>query len=321
MATGKSDPDNRFAWNACLDTIGGTGISFGAMKQAFRGHSLAGLSGALAVAALLLAIAPAPSARAQACAELPAGRATADGQGGCLALVPVEGPARDAAMPPRALVVMIHGDGTGSLGQRHVDSWMQVGEALAAGDRVVALMIRPGYRSPAGDSSGWANPLDDDYTSVNVARVAGALAALRQAHRPRHVVLVGHSGGAATAALVLGRHARAADAALLLGCPCDVPPWRRHRDAQRGHTVRPWHNSLNPLDVVASIPPATPVIAATGMRDDNTLPLFARRWVEQAAAAGVDARHEDVPDLGHAGILRWDGIASRVEALLAALER
>ena len=286
------------------------------MKQAFPGHAFAGLA-----VAMLLALQPASSARAQACAELPAGRAASDGQGGCLALVPAGEVARDAATPPRALVVMIHGDGTGSLEQRHVDAWMRVGEALATGDRVVALMIRPGYRSPAGDSSGWANPRDDDYTSVNIARVAGALAALRLAQRPRHVVLVGHSGGAATAALVLGRHPGAADGALLLGCPCDVPPWRQHRDAQRGQTVRPWHNSLNPLDFAASIAPGTPVIAATGMRDDNTLPLFARRWVEQAAAAGAGARYEDVPGLGHAGILRWDGIARRVEALLASLER
>ena len=286
------------------------------MKQAFPGHAFAGLA-----MAMLLALLPASSARAQACAELPAGRAASDGQGGCLALVPAGEVARDAATPPRALVVMIHGDGTGSLEQRHVDAWMRVGEALATRDRVVALMIRPGYRSPAGDSSGWANPRDDDYTSVNIARVAGALATLRLAQRPRHVVLVGHSGGAATAALVLGRHPGAADAALLLGCPCDVPPWRRHRNAQRGHGDRPWLNSLNPLDFAASIAPGTPVIAATGMRDDNTLPLFARRWVEQAAAAGAGARYEDVPGLGHAGILRWDGIARRVEALLASLER
>jgi len=289
------------------------------MKPIPRGHPRAGRACAL-LAVALLALVPSAPLRAQACAGLPAERATPDGQGGCLALVPVEGPARDAAAP-RALVAMIHGDGTGSLEQRHVDAWLRVGEALAAGDRVVALVIRPGYRSPAGDSSGWANPRDDDYTAANVARVAGALAALRQAHRPRHVVLVGHSGGAATAALVLGRHPGAADAALLLGCPCDVPPWRRHRDAQRGHGDRPWHASLNPLDFVASIPQATPVIVATGMRDDNTLPLFARRWTEKASAAGVDARNTDVPGLGHAGILRWDGIASRFEALLAALER
>jgi pimeloyl-ACP methyl ester carboxylesterase len=274
------------------------------MRPSFARHAIAGLA-----VALLLGILPASTARAQACAGLPAERSAPDGQGGCRALVPVEGPARDAATPPRALVVMIHGDGTGSLEQRHVDAWMQVGRVLAAEDRVVALMIRPGYRSPAGVSSGWANPRDDDYTAANMERVAGALAALRQAHRPRHVVLVGHSGGAATAALVLGRHPGAADAALL------------HRNAQRGQGDRPWLNSLNPMDFVASIATATPVIAATGMRDDNTLPAFARRWVEQASAAGIDAHYEDVPGLGHAGILRWDGIANRVEALLAALAR
>jgi hypothetical protein len=119
--------------------------------------------------------------------------------------------------------------------------------------------------------------------------------------------------------LVLGRHPGVADAALLLGCPCDVPPWRSHRNSQRGAVDRPWGNSLNPLSFVSAIPQGTPVIAATGVEDDNTLPRFARRWVEQASAKGVDARYEDVPGHGHGSILRWDGIAHHLQALIAAL--
>ena len=271
----------------------------------------------LVVGVLLLA---SPSAHGQGCAELPPGRTVSDGSGGCLALVPTSGSATSEQTPVRVLVVMIHGDGTGSLEQRHIDSWLRVGRTIQAADRQAILLIRPGYRTPAGNSSGWANPRDDDYTGGNMTRVAGALTALRQTLKPKHVVLVGHSGGAATAALVLGRHPGVADAALLLGCPCDVPPWRSHRNAQRGGTDRPWTNSLNPLAFVAGIPSGTPVIAATGADDDNTLPHFARRWTEQAAARGVRATYEDVPGHGHGSILRWEGIAHRLQALTAALD-
>lgn len=291
-------------------------LNLGAMSSArrFRGTMMA----VPAIAALLLASQP---ARAQACSDLPPDRMVDDGNGGCLALVPVTGDAASNARPSaRVLVVMIHGDGTGLLEQRHLDSWSRVGRRIETADRRAVLLIRPGYRTPAGNSSGWANPRDDDYTAGNIARVAGALTTLRRTLKPRHVVVVGHSGGAATAALVLGRHPGVVDAALLLGCPCDVPPWRAHRNGQRGGTDRPWTNSLNPLAFVVGIPPGTPVIAATGADDDNTLPHFARRWADQAAARGVRATFEDVPGHGHGSILRWEGIAHRLQALIAALD-
>ena len=258
---------------------------------------------------------------AQGCAALPPDRWVGDGVAGCLALVPMSGTHRHEQRAPSVLVVMIHGDRTGTLEQRHIDAWRRVGRTLQAKDREVVLLIRPGYLTPAGDSSGWANPRDDDYTAENIARVAGALAALRQRRAPQHLVLVGHSGGAATAALVLGRHPGIADAALLLGCPCDVSAWRTHRNMQRGSGNQPWHNSLSPLAFLAGIPPATPIIAATGAQDDNTLPRFAMRWVEQAAARGIDAVYVAVPGHDHASILRWDGIAQQLQTLIAKLPR
>ncbi len=70
---------------------------------------------------------------------------------------------------------MLHGDSQGLLNQRHLESWTALGRRLQAPDRNVFLLIRPGYQSPAGTSSGWANPVDDDYTTQNMERVAGVL--------------------------------------------------------------------------------------------------------------------------------------------------
>jgi pimeloyl-ACP methyl ester carboxylesterase len=219
----------------------------------------------------------------------------------------------------RTLVVLLHGDRGGSLEQRHLERWQAVGRSLAAADRDVVFMVRPGYRTPLGSSSGWANPYDDDYTAENVARVAGALAALRQTRQATRVVVVGYSGGAAITALLLGRHPGVADAALLLACPCDIPPWRAHRNMQRGGSGRMW-TSLNPRAFLSGMELGTPVIAATGTDDDNTLPEFARQWAEQAKAAGARATFETVPDHDHGSILRWDGIAQRLQSLISALQ-
>jgi len=137
-----------------------------------RPAPLARAAGVLAAAFVLaLATCGVRAALAQPCAELPPERMVSDRHSGCLAVLPA-GP-RNAR--PQALVVMLHGDRGGELEQRHVDGWLRVGQSLGRDDRTVLFLVRPGYRSPAGDSSGYANPRDDDYTAHNVARVAGAV--------------------------------------------------------------------------------------------------------------------------------------------------
>ena len=253
------------------------------------------------------------TARAQPCEELTSPRAVADGKG-CLAVVAVS----DTPDTVQSLVVLLHGDSLGVLDSRHIERWTALGQTLAAPGRVVLFLVRPGYRSPAGHSSGWANPRDDDYTADNVDRVARALRQLRQRYRAERLVLVGHSGGAAISALVLGRHPNAADGAVLLGCPCDVPPWRDHRNAQRGRGS-PWIHSLNPLDAVNGLTPGVPVVVATGAMDDNTLPLFGERWTQAASKHGAVVTFESVPGLSHSTIQRWPDLAARVARLLESL--
>jgi len=122
---------------------------------------------------------------AGSCAELAHPRSVADSEG-CLAVVPVS----DTPGPQRVVVALLHGDGRGSMESRQVERWTGIGQSLTAPGRVVVFLVRPGYRSPAGDSSGWANPNDDDYTPKNIDRVAEALRNLRKAYQADKVVLV-----------------------------------------------------------------------------------------------------------------------------------
>ena len=267
---------------------------------------------AAVVASLCITLA----ALAQPCAELPPGRTVSDQKGGCLALVPI-GPTTPSS---KTLIVMLHGDGGGQLSQAQITRWTRLGETLQAPDRNVFFILRPGYQSPAGNSSGWANPRDDDYTAQNMERVAGALRTLQESYKSEKLILLGHSGGAATSSIVLGKHPGVADSALLLGCPCDVPPWRDHRNAQRGATGG-WPRSLNPLAFVAGIPAGTPVLAVTGTQDENTLPTFARRWVDAANAKSARARFIEIPGLSHSTILQWPDIASSISELIEATKR
>jgi pimeloyl-ACP methyl ester carboxylesterase len=73
------------------------------------------------------------------------------------------------------------------------------------------------------------------------------------------------------------------------------------------------------LQFVSGIPASTPVIAVTGSQDDNTLPEFARRWVEHAASKGAKSRFEEVAGRNHSTILEWPEIQHRVNELVKEL--
>ncbi|MBZ1349699.1 lysophospholipase [Alcaligenaceae bacterium LF4-65] len=257
----------------------------------------------------------AQSTQAQGCASLAQDRSIADGKGCLTVWSPVThaatGKDEQSQVSPPILVVLLHGDSGGGLAQRHLDRWTKTANILSGQNQTLVFLVRPGYRSPVGDSSGWANQHDDDYTAGNVERVATALQNLRVRYNASKVIVVGHSGGAAITALLLGRFPSSLDGAILLGCPCDVPPWRQHRGAQRGRQT-PWPNSLNPMDAVANIPTDKVVLAVTGSLDDNTLPLFAQAWINAVSARGVNARFILAPDLDHTNILLWPGLSEQL---------
>lgn len=262
------------------------------------------------------------SASAQRCADLPAERSIPDGKG-CLAVWSpreLDATSSDLKNQPshRILVVLLHEDGGGGLTQRHLDRWQRAASNLSELNQHIVFLVRPGYRTPVGDSSGWANQRDDDYTAENVERVATALENLKTRYKASKVLLVGHSGGAAIAALILGRHPTAVDGAILLGCPCDVPTWRQHRGLQRGRQTY-WPNSLNPLDIVSKIPTDKVVLAITGSQDDNTLPQFAQAWTSAASARGVHAKFLLAPDQDHSNILLWPGLPEQVKQIVKGL--
>lgn len=64
------------------------------------------------------------------------------------------------------------------------------------------------------------------YGIAEMDSVAAAVEALRKHHNASRVVLVGHSGGAANAGVILGRAAPLVDVAVLISCPCNIPVWR-----------------------------------------------------------------------------------------------
>src|SRR5215204_1140539 len=87
----------------------------------------------------------------------------------------------------------------------------------------------------------------------------------------RAIVIVGHSGRAAIAANLLGRHPGIAHGAVLVGCACDPAAWRATRSAETGNPLfRGPTRSLQPLNLADGVAPGTVVRLVIGEDDDVT---------------------------------------------------
>jgi len=131
---------------------------------------------------------------------------------------------------------------------------------------------------------------------------------LRAHYKPRIVIVVGHSGGAATAAILLGLKPKLFDGTVLVACPCDVSAWRSGR--------REWSRSESPIKWVDKVDSAARVIALTGEKDDNTGTDLARTYVQALKARNIDATYRSLPNENHNGSFRSPEVLNAVRDLL-----
>jgi pimeloyl-ACP methyl ester carboxylesterase len=177
---------------------------------------------------------------------------------------------------------------------------------------VAVAMIRPGYADSEGRrSSGDNNGRRDHYTAPTIDALAGVTRRLAAHVGAVRTILVGHSGGAATAGVMIGRHPGLAQGAVLVACPCDIGAWRRDRG-------RPaWDRSLSPQDWAARVPSETTVLALTGEKDDNTRPFLAARYVDTLARRGVVARFQEIAGASHNSAFRDPAVVAASRSLVA----
>jgi pimeloyl-ACP methyl ester carboxylesterase len=185
------------------------------------------------------------------------------------------------------LVVVLHGDSP--FGNPDYQDMFAAKVAAAYKDVVVAAILRPGYTDPKGNVSEGVRgqTTGDNYNAQNTDAIAAAISDLKQRFRSRRVVVVGHSGGAAITANVLGRHPSLVDAALLVSCPCDVARWREHMFQK---TQFPGFQgeieTLSPIAQVGGVSANVTIRMVVGGKDDVTPPALSEAYKTAALRAG-----------------------------------
>jgi pimeloyl-ACP methyl ester carboxylesterase len=185
----------------------------------------------------------------------------------------------------------VHGDiSDGGAATYHAD----FAGMLARPGVIAVALIRPGYAGGDGHRSQGSNyGRTDSYTAATVSAIGGAIDALRRHYRPRRVIYVGHSGGAAIGGVLIGKRPKLIDAAVLVSCPCDIARWLAERRRPQ------WTRSLSPAHHLHRVAMSTQVVAITGAADDNTPPHLAQDYAARLAGRGVRARFEAVAGAGH----------------------
>ena len=173
------------------------------------------------------------------------------------------------------LIFYLHGDyGTGG------SSYMsEIASQFAKPNRMNIALIRPGYFDDKGHFS-TGNSLGvtstkiagrlDNYTRENVDIIADAISNLKQHYKSKRVFVVGHSGGAAIAALILNHYPQLVDKVLLINCPCDLKQWRPD-----------WEQSLSPIEHINNISPKATINILSGAADDVVPPELCKKYAEE----------------------------------------
>jgi predicted esterase len=167
---------------------------------------------------------------------------------------------------------------------------------------VTAALLRPGYADGTGDQSDGRRgaTTGDNYTPEVIDAADAVVNELKTKLRARAVVLVGHSGGAAIAANMLGRHPSTAQGALLVSCPCDLAAWRTHMMKLQKNPI--WLapvRSVSPIEMVSSVAAGVHVRLLVGSNDDVAPPELTRKYGAALQAHGVDVATTIAPGLPH----------------------
>jgi pimeloyl-ACP methyl ester carboxylesterase len=222
--------------------------------------------------------------------------------------------------PHPILVVVLHGDSPGSP-PTYQYRFAATG-AAALSDAVVAAVLRPGYSDGVDRSDGMrGETTGDNYTPEVIDAVATAISELKNRYHPRRVVLVGHSGGSAITADLLGsRQGSLVDAALLVSCPCDLAEWRRHMQSIKGGAI--WERparSLSPIAVVADIPAPVRIWMLVGSDDKITPPALTLAYADALRNRGIAVDVTVAPGLPH-DILLEPVALDRLKDVVAAID-
>jgi pimeloyl-ACP methyl ester carboxylesterase len=199
---------------------------------------------------------------------------------------------------PPVMYVLLHGNHSDGSPATSMFKPAQSLVEKSRGSAVAVALVRPGYNDDEGNYSTGSRNRAGNWTTDVIDDIADAIRRLKEQHKPSRVVLIGHSGGSAVSGVILGRHPGLANAALLVGCVCDVRQWRSGRTG--------FWTSASPSDYVKRIPPATQISVLVGANDTVTIPSLSESYVADLTDHGFKVNFKLAEGRDHYSIIRGE---------------
>lgn len=145
-------------------------------------------------------------------------------------------------------------------------------------------LLRPGYTDDDQHRSDGVrgHATGDNYTPEVLLGIEEAILFLQLRYHPAKTLLLGHSGGAAIAADLIGIYPNLVQGAALVSCPCDLETWRKHMQWRQFYNPL-WSfpvRSISPKDVISSVNKSQKVLVFCGLQDDITPPRLSREYAQ-----------------------------------------
>ncbi len=198
------------------------------------------------------------------------------------------------------LIVVIHGDTP--FNEPEYQYVFAAKVASTYRDVVAVGLLRPGYTDLQGNRSEGerGESVGDNINVTNSEAIADAIGGLKRRWNARKVVVAAHSGGAALAANVLGRHPALIDQALLVSSVYDVEKWRQYMFEQTGESVFQGKiETLSPIEQITGMSDQVEVTLMVGSEDEVAPPSFSEQYETAARNHGKRVRLVRLEGEGH----------------------
>jgi len=178
----------------------------------------------------------------------------------------------------KKLVIFIHGDQL----EKKVYYFDQFASKFTTTNSLVISITRPGWinkHNNKSDGKKNTNYGDNYIPKDDVDPIYRTIKKLKKKYKIDQTLIIGHSGGAAVTGILIGRFPKLIHEAVLISCPCIVPPWRKNffdrlEEKTNKKLCMPKFKSHSPHEYIKKINPNLKIHIFVGTRDKNTLPIY-----------------------------------------------
>ena len=172
------------------------------------------------------------------------------------------------------------------------------------------VVARPGCTLNGIKSAGTHNRFDP-FTAERIDAVARATRALKERYEARKVFLIGHSGGAAVAGIILGRFPELVDGMVAVAFPAKIPELIAYHNL----TIEEY-KSLSPHDFIEYIKPTSAIHIIVGSEDKTTPARISEGYVNDARERSLEVEYVILDGKGHNTTLNTTEVWRRINNLV-----